>query len=131
MASMEAPEIVAAARAARERAVLFDESARGKVRVAGRDRLKYWNNMLTQELKPLGIARLGEGFLTRVSVSGENGYRLILPRAALADMTKALADAGAEPIPEAAVEWLRIEAGTPAFGKDLDETTLPPEAGLE
>lgn len=209
--------------AARGAAALFDEGARGKLRVSGRDRLKYLNNMTTQdlkdlapgegalacaltvkakviadmrvhaleeevlldvpegraaplaehlrkfvvvnqvkiedasaalgavaiegpraaeviekalgkpllELKPLGAARFGDGFLTRASVSGENGYRLVVPRDAVRDLGLALANAGAEPIPAEAVEWLRIEAGTPAFGKDLDETTLPPEAGLE
>src|SRR5262245_46799007 len=40
-------------RAARESAALFDESARGKLRVAGKDRLKFLNNMMTQDLKAL------------------------------------------------------------------------------
>jgi folate-binding protein YgfZ len=30
-----------------------------------------------------------------------------------------------------ALETARIEAGVPRFGADLDETTLPPEAGLD
>ena len=29
------------------------------------------------------------------------------------------------------LEWVRIEAGLPRFGVDMDETNLPPEAGIE
>ena len=51
-----------------------------------------------------------------------------------ADDTAALAAAlsarGAEPVAEAAVETLRVEDGRPRFGADLDETTIPQEAGL-
>lgn len=32
---------------------------------------------------------------------------------------------------EAALDILRVEAGIPRFGSDMDEGTLPPEAGLE
>jgi tRNA-modifying protein YgfZ len=41
---------------------------------------------------------------------------------------------GEEPVegaPPEELEALRIEAGTPAWGKELDETVLPAEAGLE
>jgi len=36
-----------------------------------------------------------------------------------------------EVIGEALAEVLRIEAGVPRWGRELDETTLPPEAGLD
>lgn len=35
------------------------------------------------------------------------------------------------PVPTADLEALRIEAGTPAWGKELDESVLPAEAGLD
>jgi folate-binding protein YgfZ len=51
-----------------------------------------------------------------------------------AEQTSALVDAltarGAEPVPEAAVEALRVEHGRPRYGVDLDNTTIPQEAGL-
>jgi folate-binding protein YgfZ len=51
-----------------------------------------------------------------------------------ADDTEALAAAlrerGAIPVPETAVETLRVEHGRPRFGVDLDNTTIPQEAGL-
>ena len=41
-------------------------------------------------------------------------------------------DAGVEPTMEAGeLERARIEAGVPAWGKELDETILPAEAGLD
>jgi tRNA-modifying protein YgfZ len=42
----------------------------------------------------------------------------------------ALQARGAVPVPEAAVEQLRVERGRPRYGVDLDETTIPQEAGL-
>ncbi len=51
-----------------------------------------------------------------------------------AEQTPALHEAlrarGAQPIAEAAAERLRVEHGRPRFGLDLDETTIPQEAGL-
>jgi folate-binding protein YgfZ len=38
--------------------------------------------------------------------------------------------AGAEPLDEAELERLRIEAGTPRFGYEIDDRILPAEAGL-
>jgi folate-binding protein YgfZ len=38
--------------------------------------------------------------------------------------------AGAEPLDEAELERLRIEAGTPRFGYEIDDRVLPAEAGL-
>lgn len=42
----------------------------------------------------------------------------------------ALVAAGATVVPEAAAEVLRVEAGTPRYGVDLDDTVIPQEAGL-
>ena len=51
-----------------------------------------------------------------------------------AEDTEALAAAaqarGAEPVSEAVAEVLRVEHGRPRFGVDLDDTTIPQEAGL-
>jgi tRNA-modifying protein YgfZ len=53
---------------------------------------------------------------------GVEAFETWNPRAVLPSST---ADAGAE------LEHLRIAAGTPAWGKELDETVLPAEAGLD
>ena len=51
-----------------------------------------------------------------------------------AEQTEALAAAlrerGAVPVAEEAVETLRVERGRPRYGVDLDDTTIPQEAGL-
>jgi tRNA-modifying protein YgfZ len=38
--------------------------------------------------------------------------------------------AGAVPVDEAAAEIVRVESGRPRYGADLDDTTIPEEAGL-
>ncbi len=42
----------------------------------------------------------------------------------------ALEDAGATPVSEAATEIVRVERGRPRYGFDLDDSTIPQEAGL-
>ena len=42
----------------------------------------------------------------------------------------ALEDAGATPVSDDATEILRVERGRPRYGFDLDDTTIPQEAGL-
>jgi len=42
----------------------------------------------------------------------------------------ALAEAGAPEVSHEAVEILRIEAGTPRFGAEMDSATMPAEAGI-
>jgi folate-binding protein YgfZ len=45
-------------------------------------------------------------------------------------LAAALRERGAVPVPEGAAETLRVERGRPRFGVDLDDTTIPQEAGL-
>jgi folate-binding protein YgfZ len=45
-------------------------------------------------------------------------------------LAAALEARGARPVSEAAVECLRVERGRPRYGLDLDDTTIPEEAGL-
>lgn len=47
-----------------------------------------------------------------------------------AALTEALSAAGATPIDEATAEVIRIERGRPRFGVEIDETTMPQEAGI-
>ena len=46
------------------------------------------------------------------------------------EVRAALLEAGAVPVSEEAVECLRVERGRPRWGLDLDDTTIPQEAGL-
>jgi folate-binding protein YgfZ len=60
--------------------------------------------------------------------AGEVGYDLFVDAASFDATASALADAGAHRIGDEAFEILRVEAGTPVWGPDLDETMLVDEA---
>jgi folate-binding protein YgfZ len=66
---------------------------------------------------------------TSVVVFGEDGG---IPNDELGEPGSELLDAGVAPTLTAdEVERTRIESGTPAWGKELDDTILPAEAGLD
>jgi folate-binding protein YgfZ len=55
----------------------------------------------------------------------------VLPAADATDaIRRALLDAGAVEVPDAAAEIVRVEHGRPRYGTDLDETVMPEEAGI-
>lgn len=58
------------------------------------------------------------------------GVDVILPAAALEGVMTALKAAGAEHGDEAAAECLRVAAGRPRWGIDLDDSVIPQEADL-
>lgn len=62
--------------------------------------------------------------------AGVDGYDLIAPHEELEPLWEALVSAGARPAGHGALEVLRIEAGRPRWGNDLDERVIPLEAGL-
>jgi folate-binding protein YgfZ len=59
------------------------------------------------------------------------GFDLYAPPPVLAGVRRALIEAGAVEADRATWHVLRLEAGTPAFGIDMDEDTIPLEAGIE
>ncbi len=62
---------------------------------------------------------------------GLTGFDLYAERPRLQALAGALAEAGALPASAETAEVLRVEAGLPAFGKDMDGDTIPLEAGIE
>ena len=58
-------------------------------------------------------------------------WDVIVPIGAGAGLWRRLVEAGVAPLGAAAWESLRVEAGTPLYGIDMDDATLPTEAGLE
>jgi tRNA-modifying protein YgfZ len=60
---------------------------------------------------------------------GLPGYDLLCAAAQGSDLQQALCQAGASPAGSLAFESLRVEAGTPVFGPDIDESNLPQEVG--
>ena len=79
--------------------------------------------------------RMGEIYLLNQPRLGTAGFDLFVPNAALLKMIEELSklpcSAGARLCGWEAFEMARIEAGIPRFGVDMDESNLPPEAGIE
>jgi tRNA-modifying protein YgfZ len=63
--------------------------------------------------------------------TGEPGFDLYVERPLVRGLSDALSAAGAEPADAADWEALRVEAGIPSFGLDMDVDTIPLEAGIE
>ena len=69
--------------------------------------------------------------IARSGYTGEDGFEVLVPPAAAPDFWKALlADERVRPIGLGARDSLRLEAGLPLYGHDLNETTSPVEANL-
>jgi len=62
---------------------------------------------------------------------GVPGFDAYIDRARAPAFAGALGEAGAVEASEDGAEVLRIEAGRPRFGVDMDENTIPLEAGIE
>ncbi len=60
-----------------------------------------------------------------------DGGDLVLPADAMEEAWRRLVAAGARPAGHGTLEVLRIEAGRPRWGAELDETVIPLEAGLK
>jgi glycine cleavage system T protein (aminomethyltransferase) len=68
---------------------------------------------------------------SRSGYTGEDGFEILVPAAkAAAVWNRLLADERARPIGLGARDSLRLEAGLPLYGHDLDETLSPVEADL-
>jgi len=63
--------------------------------------------------------------------TAEQGFDLFIEVAQITDLRQALIDAGAVEVSEDTVEILRIEAGIPRFGIDVDGTTVVNETNFD
>ncbi len=71
-------------------------------------------------------------FLTRSGYTGEDGFEISVPASeALALANALLAQPEVKPIGLGARNSLRLEAGLPLYGNDIDSSTTPVEAGLQ
>src|SRR3990172_7675293 len=98
---------------------------------------------LLAPLTPIGIAMIPyyhftqgqvagvQCFVSRTGYTGEDGFELYCRARDLEKLWHAiLATRGAEPCGLAARDTLRLEAGYPLYGSDIDDTVTPYEAGL-
>lgn len=78
---------------------------------------------------------LGDLYVANRARAGLAGFDLFVPTDALGAVTDKLVAAarslGGGLAGFTALEWARFEAGIPRFGVEMDETHLPPEAGLD
>lgn len=69
--------------------------------------------------------------VSRSGYTGEDGYEISVPSGAVVALwERLLTDARVQPIGLGARDSLRLEAGLPLYGHDIDTTTSPVEAGL-
>lgn len=67
----------------------------------------------------------------QVSDPGVPGYEVMVDANAIAALRAACLETGAVLVDDEAAEALRIEGGMPLFHRDMDENTIPLEAGIE
>ncbi len=63
--------------------------------------------------------------------TAEDGFDVIIDSAHAAQLLQSLTVAGAQPVGEDALEILRVEAGIPRYGRDMDETNIVTETNLD
>ncbi|MFL5902172.1 MAG: YgfZ/GcvT domain-containing protein [Solirubrobacterales bacterium] len=73
---------------------------------------------------------LAAGGIECIAVGTALGIDLIVPSGDAGRLRASLDQAGAVEVGAEAVEILRIEAGTPRFGAEMDSSTMPAEAGI-
>ena len=73
----------------------------------------------------------GAAIVTRITDTGEPGFDLYVERAQAGALIAALQEAGVVELDEPTAEAVRIESGVPLFGRDMNEETIPLEAGIE
>ncbi len=90
--------------------------------------------------RPFGIVLIthadwGPLFIANEPRVATHGYDIYVPADTAEPVAQALQSAvarlGGRPAGWDALETVRIEAGIPRFGADMDSTNLPPEAGIE
>jgi folate-binding protein YgfZ len=78
-------------------------------------------------LKRIGVVAPVSGAFAAV----DGGYYIIFPAEKRDELWKKCIELGARPVSLDELETLRIESGVPKWGADMDENTIPVEAGLE
>ena len=85
--------------------------------------LKYYT---ATEAKLAGVP----GIIGRTGYTGEDGWELIVPANVAVDIWKSLVERGAQPAGLGCRDTLRLEAGMPLYGHELNEGINPYQAGL-
>jgi len=78
----------------------------------------------------LGHVHAGDAMIVRTDEAGLPSFDVFLPANAFDRAAARLDELGAVAMSDELFDALRIEAGRPVFGVDMDEETIPLEAGL-
>ena len=69
--------------------------------------------------------------VTRILDAGEPGFEIYVEQEGIGPLKARLVQAGAAELDAQTADILRVEAGVPEFHRDMDEETIPLEAGIE
>ncbi|HZI61656.1 MAG TPA: glycine cleavage T C-terminal barrel domain-containing protein [Pyrinomonadaceae bacterium] len=72
-----------------------------------------------------------DAIVVRATHTGEDGFDLLVNGNDVVSVTEKLVAAGAQPVSSDVFEMLRIEAGIPRHGQDMDETNIVLEANFD
>ena len=72
-----------------------------------------------------------EAIVTRIVDAGEPGFDIYVAAERRNELVRTIEGAGAPEIDPVTAETIRVEAGVPLFHHDMDEETIPLEAGIE
>ncbi len=87
--------------------------------------------MSFMDVRDFEIAGIGRVRASRSGYTGEDGFEISVPGdTAEAFVRRLLAEPEVAPVGLGARDSLRLEAGLPLYGNDIDTTTTPVEAGL-
>jgi folate-binding protein YgfZ len=89
--------------------------------------LDAWPEHANRRIEAAGAA----GVLARVLDAGEPGYDLHIEAAGAAEVARILDERGVPVLDRETAEGLRLESGYPRFNADMDQETIPLEAGIE
>lgn len=141
---LDVPASVAGALVAKLDALIFSEDARvsdasaesAAITVVGRKAATLLatacglNAGTLAGLPTLGVAEGESVFVARTDDAEGGAFDAFVQSGSRAALVERLEAAGIKPVGGDVIDLLRIEAGRPAFGRDMDEHTIPLEAGL-
>jgi folate-binding protein YgfZ len=109
---------------------LFDQLRRGAIGWDAELHKRTLQQGLLSVIGPHARAVAGVGDLPALLVATDLGVDVLCAAEDTARVRDALLNAGGVAVDETAAEVVRVESGRPRYGIDLDDTTIPQEAGL-
>jgi folate-binding protein YgfZ len=112
-------------------AVVGPEAARALARLFGGDVTEATLLAMADHANARATWQGAAAIVTRIDDAGAPGYDVYIESDHVRAFTAALTTAGVAGLDAEVAEAVRIEAGVPVFHRDMDEDTIPLEAGIE